>query len=597
MAEERIQRRLAAVLAADVVGFTRLMEEDEAGTLARLKELRRTVLYPLLKVHRGRVVKLMGDGVLVEFASAVDAVASAVELQTHMRLANDDLPEERRIVLRIGVNLGDVIVEGDDLYGDGVNIAARLQALAEPEGIVISAKVHREVERKLPLNFVDAGDLQLKNVSAPIHVFRFVHGAGPRSTWGAGASAPALPIAPAVVLERPAVAVLPFQNMCDDPAQDYFADGVTEDLITALAAWRWFPVIARNSTFVYKGRSVDVTQIGKDLSVRYVLEGSVRRDGDRVRITAQLIEAASAHHIWAQSYDRKIGDVFALQDEITRAIIGALEPQLSRAEQQRALRKPPESLDAWDLSLQALAKIRQGSTRSLVEAESLLVRAVAMDRSSGYAQSLLALARFQGALFGWLDDPKHSLVSTYEAAREAVELDDGDWLAHALLGIATLWSHGDYEEALAQEEIAIALNPSAAMAYHFYGCVLTFDSQPAEALEKLQAVLRLDPRFQLRPTTLADIGLAHFLLGDCEAAVQFCKRAISEQGDHVRAWQRLAAALGCMGKQDEARTAFAQAMKLQPRFARPYVEATYPFRDPAHTELFLDGLRRAGWAP
>jgi adenylate cyclase len=597
MAEERTQRRLAAVMAADVVGYTLLMEADEAGTLARLKELRRTVLRPLLSVHRGRVVKFMGDGVLVEFASAVDAVACAVEMQLLVRSANAELAEERRIQLRIGVNLGDVIVEGDDLFGDGVNVAARLQAMAEPEGVLISAQVHREVERKLPFNFVDAGAHAVKNRSAPVNVYRFVHAGAPPSAGGARAAAPPRLASSVDVLQRPAVAVLPFQNMCEDAAQEYFVDGMTEDLITALSAWRWFPVIARNSTFVYKGKPVDVTQVGRDLGVRYVLEGSVRREGDQVRITAQLIEAASAHHLWAQNYDRRIGDVFALQDEITRAIIGALEPQLSRAEQQRALRKAPENLDAWDLSLQALAKIRQGATRSLLEAESMLVRAVAMDRASSYAQSLLALTRFQGALFGWLDDPNHSLESTYEAAREAVELDDGDWLAHALLGIATLWCHGDYDEAIAQEQTAIALNPSAAMAYHFYGCVLTFNDQPEAALTQLQAVLQLDPRFQLLPTTLADIGLAHFLLGDCVSAVQFCKRAIGVQSDHVRAWQRLAAAFGCMGQLEDARAAFAQALRLQPHFAMPYVQATYPFRNQAHTELFVDGLRRAGWSP
>jgi adenylate cyclase len=596
MAEERVQRRLAAVLAADVVGYTALMEADEAGTLARLKDLRRTILYPLLKVHNGRLVKLLGDGVLVEFASAVDAVACAVEMQTHLGAANDDLPAERRILLRIGVNLGDVIAEGDDIYGDGVNIAARLQTVADPEGVAISAKVHKEVERKLPFNFVDDGEYTLKNLSSPINVFRFVHPSAPPRAARAGSGAAPRAAADAV-LQRPAVAVLPFQNMCGDAEQEYFVDGMTEDLITALAAWRWFPVIARNSTFVYKGRSVDVTQVGKDLNARYVLEGSVRREGGRVRVTAQLIEAATAHHLWAQNYDREIGDVFALQDEITRAIIGALEPQIRRAEQQRALRKPPESLDAWDLSLQALARIRQNTMRSLAEAEELLDRAVAMDRTSSYAQSLLALSRFQRALFGWLDDPKHALLSTYEAAREAVELDDRDWLAHALLGIATLWSHGDYEEAMAQEETAIALNPSAAMAYHFYGCVLTFNDQPAQALTQLQAVLQLDPRFQLLPTTLADIGLVHLLLGDCETAVQFCKRAIGEQKDHVRAWQRLAAAYGCMGRLEEASAAFAQALALQPRFALAYVDATYPFRNRAHAELFIDGLKRAGWAP
>lgn len=587
-------------MAADVVGYTRLMEADEAGTMARLKELRQTVLRPMLAMHHGRVVKFMGDGVLVEFASAVNAVACAVEMQEQTAFQNSDQPEDRRILLRIGINLGDLMVDGDDLYGDGVNIAARLQVLADPGGVLISAKVHKEVERKLPIRFVDDGEYALKNLAAPVHVFRFSPGAAAATANPAPTPSPAKTLGRAqteAVLQRPAVAVLPFTNMSGDPSQEYFADGVTEDLITALAAWRWFPVIARNSTFVYKGRSVDVAQVGRDLNARYVIEGSVRRAGDHVRVTVQLIESASAHHIWAQNYDRKIGDVFALQDEITRAIMGTIEPQLARAEQQRALRKAPENLDAWDLSLQALASIRRGTEAALKDADGMLVRAVAMDQSSSYAQSLLALARFHRALFGWLDDPTHALASTYEAARQAVALDDSDWLAHALLGIATLWTHGAYESATAEEETAISLNPSAAMAYHFYGCVLTFDDKPADALTNLHAVLQLDPRFQLLPTTLADIGLANFLLGDCETAVQFCRRAIGEQRDHVRAWQRLAAALGCMGQLDEARAAFDQVRRLHPRFGLSYLRTTYPFRNDDHHRLLVDGLERAGWEP
>jgi tetratricopeptide (TPR) repeat protein len=299
--------------------------------------------------------------------------------------------------------------------------------------------------------------------------------------------------------------------------------------------------------------------------------------------------------LWAQAYDRQIGDVFALQDEITHAIIGAIEPQLTRSEQQRALRKAPENLDAWDLSLQALANIRKGTTKALAEADLLLSRAVAMDRSSSYAQSLLALTRFQGALVGWTSDPKGSLMSTYEAAYEAVELDDADWLAHALLGIATLWSYALYDKAMLEEETAITLNPSAAMAYHFFGCVLTFNDQPAAAIAKLQAVLQLDPRFQFLPSTLADLGLAHFLLDDGEAAVRFCERALGEQREYVRAWQRLAAALGRLGRLDDAKAALGQVMRLQPSFARSYVHATYPFRNPMHVQMFENGLKQAGW--
>jgi tetratricopeptide (TPR) repeat protein len=321
----------------------------------------------------------------------------------------------------------------------------------------------------------------------------------------------------------------------------------------------------------------------------------VRRAGDRVRITAQLVEAASGHQVWAQTYDREIGDVFALQDEITRSIVGALEPQLNRVEQQRAARKPPHNLDAWDLSLQALSRIRRGTVQSIAEAVGLLERAVEMDCNSSYAQSMLALARFQGALSGWGANPGKVFLSTHEAASEAVALDDCDWQAHALLGISSLWCHGAYEKAIAEEEMAIALNPSAAMAFHFSGCVVTFNGDPAAALPKLDAVLQLDPRFQLLPTTLADIGLAHFLLGDHREAIRFYERAIGEQRDHVRAWQRLAACLGAMGRTDEAAAAMATVKRLQPWFNADYIRATYPFRNPQHAALFGEGLKRAGW--
>jgi adenylate cyclase len=591
MTENQVKRRLAAVLSADVVGYSRLMEKDELGTLNALRERRTRILEPQVKKHSGRVVKVMGDGVLVEFASAVHAVACAVELQKEMAAANANLPGDRCILLRVGINLGDLIIEGSDLYGDSVNIAARLQTLAEPGGIVISAKVHKEVERNLPLTYVDIGERSVKNISAPVHALSVRHG----EEHEAGQRA-ASQFSPESVLSKPAVAVLPFVNLSGDPAQDYFADGVTEDLITALSAWRCFPVIAGNSTFAYKGKAVPVGKVGAELGVRYVLEGSVRRAGDRVRITAQLIEASTAHHLWGQNFDREIGDVFALQDEITRAIVGSIEPQLTRVEQQRALRKHPDSLDAWDLSLQALARIRRGTTRAFADANQLLERAVVLDRSSSYAQSLLALTRFQTALSGWAADPAGSLMSTYEAAREAVELDDCDWLGHALLGIATLWTRRAYDLAASEEEAAITLNPSAAMAYHFFGCVMVFDGQPEAALPRLHAVPKLDPRFELLPTTFADTGLAHFLVGDLEKAVQSCERAIGEQPGHVRAWQRKATALGIWGKIDEAKAAFTQVLKLQPSFSRSYLETTYPFRNPAHFGMLEEGLRRAGWS-
>ena len=457
------------------------------------------------------------------------------------------------------------------------------------------------IERVWPNLVIEENNLQvqvsaLRKILGP-ETIATIPGRGYRFTVALKSSEPeTFPPSPAdQILERPAVAILPFRNMSGDAAQDYFADGITEDLITALSAWRWFPVIARNSTFAYKGRTGNVTQIGKELGARYVVEGRVQRAGDRVRIGAQLIDAGTGLELWAQTYDRLYGDVFELQDEITRAIVGAIEPQITHAEQRRAARKRPENLDGWDLSLQALAQIRKGSPTALARADQLLDRAVTMDAGSAYAQSLRALTRFQGALAGWTADPASSLASTYDAARAAVALDDCDWLAHALLGIATLWKRRDYEGAAAEEEMAIALNPSAAIAHHFHGCVLIFDGRPAAAIPHLRAVVQLDPRFPFLSVTLADIGLAHLLLGEFDEAVRMCERALAEREENVRAWQRLAAALGWLGQTEKAQAALARVFQLLPEFGSGYVDATYPFRDPAHATILGDGLRRAGW--
>jgi len=558
---------------------------DDSATLAGLKAHRRELIDPKIAEHGGRIVKTTGDGLLLEFFSVVDAVRCAVDVQRGMAERNTGVLSEKRIELRIGINVGDIISDGEDIFGDGVNVAARLQELAQPGGIVVSNTVVIYARNKVPQGFVALGERQLKNIDEAVAIYNVcLDDPGPNAA------------ASERVLVRAAVAILPFRNMSGDPAQEYFADGITEDLITALSAWRWFPVIARNSTFAFKARAVDVTQIGKTLGARYVVEGSVQRAGDRVRIGAQLIDASSAVHLWAQSYDRRLGDVFDLQDEITHAIVGAVEPQLTRAEQQRAMRKRPENLDSWDLSLQALAHIRRGTPRALAAANELLIRAVDMSPTSSYAQSLLALTRFQGALVGWTDDPAGMLASTYEGAETAVALDDCDWLAHALLGIATLWKMRDYDKATTEEETAIALNPSAAIAYHFFGCVLTFDSRPAEAIRKLRAVIQLDPRFQFLAVTLADIGLAHLLIGEFEEAVRLCEQSIAERREHVRAWQRLAAALGHLGRVPAAEAALVKVFELQPDFGTAYVNATYPFRDPAHSATLYEGLRKAGWS-
>jgi adenylate cyclase len=582
-------RRLAAIIATDVVNYSRHMAEDEASTLTALRAVRAEIIDPALATYGGRLVKLMGDGALIEFGSAVLAVECAAAIQRAMVKRNAAQSGARHLQLRIGINVGDIVIERDaqgseDIYGDGVNIATRLQEIAHPGGIAVSNTVVDHVRAKVALGFDPLGAPRLKNIDRHVRVFAIRLD---------DKAFPAVPQEP--VLERPAVAILPFRNLSGDAAQEYFADGITEDLITALSAWRWFPVIARNSTFAFKGRTGDVTEIGKALGARYIVGGCVQRAGERLRIGVQLVDAGTGLNLWAQNYDRRFGDVFEIQDEITRAIVGAIEPQLTRAEEQRAARQRPENLDSWDLSLQALAQIRKGSPTALALADQFLDHAVAMDPHSSYAQSLRALTRFHGALIGWSADPAGSLASTYVAAQAAVALDDCDWLAHALLGIATLWNRRDYETAKREEEMAIALNPSAALAYNFQGCVLTFDSRPAAAIPPMRAVLQLDPRFPLMSGTLADIGLCHLLLGDFDEAVQWCERAIAEREENVRAWQRLAAALGQSGRTEAAQAALARVFQLLPEFSSRYLEMTYPFRDSAHTVILREGLRKAGW--
>jgi len=599
--EVLMERRLAAILAADVVSYTRLMERHEADVFTRLRAHRKDLFEPQIATHRGRIFKLMGDGLLAEFASVVDAVECAVVLQRKMAERETDSPEDRRIRVRIGVNLGDVIVDGDDRLGEGVNIAARLQQLADPGGVAISAAVHTHVRNKVDVAFESLGEQRLKNLNEAVSVFRVLYDGVPAVE--ASANVPvvadgAMPMTPPeAILRRPAVVILPFLNLSGDAAQEYFVDGMTEDMIGALAHWRWFPVIARNSAFAYKGRAVDVTQVGRELNARYVLEGSLRRAGDRVRINAQLIDASNGHHLWAQTYDRRVGDIFDLQDEITRAIVVAIEPQIAQAEQRRAARKRPDRLDAWDMSLQALARIRQGNPSALVEAKRLLGQATALDASSSYAQSLLALAEFQSALAGWTRDPVAMLGETFKAAEKAVALDEGDWLAHALLGIATLWVRRAYDRAIQEEELALSLNPSASIAYHFLACALTFDGQAAAAVPKLAAILDIDPRFAFLSATLSDLGLAKLLTGEPEAALNFLDRSLAEQPNNVRAWQRKIVALAHLRRLEDAKKALTGLLALQPNFSAAYLAATYPFRDSADAKIFAEGLYKAGWRP
>lgn len=403
-------------------------------------------------------------------------------------------------------------------------------------------------------------------------------------------------VAPATMLNRPAIAVLPFENMSGDPEQDYFADGMTDDIITALSQWRWFPVIARASTFAYKGRVADVLATGRELGARYVVQGSVRRAGERLRITAQLVDALGGHQLWAERYDRSIGDVFALQDELTAAIVTQVAPELARVEGQRAERKAPGDLNIWDLNLRALALIHQGTAEAFREARSVLERSLGLNPSGSHTHALVAYANYHEALLVWLGNVEDTSGRVLRAAQTAVQLDERNWLAHALHGISVLWHRRDYDTAAQAEQQALVLNPSAALAHQFQGCVLTFAGEPRQALVHLEAALRLNPQGGATTLLRADMALAHLMLGQYQEAVATARQAVGQFGGDVRALQRLAAALGHLGRQTEAAEALEELQRRQGNLSRRYIEATYPFRDPAHLDALVEGLTRAGWS-
>jgi adenylate cyclase len=482
MADERAQRRLAAIMAADVVGYSRLMQADEAGTLARLKNRRSEILKPAVERHRGRIVKFMGDGVLVEFASAVDAVECAVQLQQGMESANAGMPEDRRIRLRIGINLGDVIVEGGDLYGDGVNIASRIEALADSGSAVVSRTVYNHVRGKVNLGFDDLGEQQLKNIAEPVRVYRIQLGVE------SAAAAPVLPLP-----DKPSIAVLPFQNLSGNPEQEYFADGIVEDIITALSRVRWFFVIARNSSFIYKGRTVDVKQVARDLGVRYVLEGSVRKAGGRVRITGQLIQAETGQHIWADRFDGEVADVFDLQDQVTTSVVAAIEPSLRQAEIDRASRKPTERLDAYDWYLRALPHFYALTREGVDEAVVLLNRAIAIDPHFALAKALASRCYAWRNPQGWAVAPEEEKATAVRLGREAL-LDGGDDPTVLWMVGFSLWQlRVDPERAVELWDRSLALNANCPQALTLRGWALATAGQSDEAVPSLLQALRLSP--------------------------------------------------------------------------------------------------------
>jgi adenylate cyclase len=582
MSEARVERRLAAILAVDVAGYSRLMGEDEEGTFAALRAVRQELGDPKIAEHRGRIVNTTGDGLLAEFASVVDAVRCAVEVQRKMIARNAAAPAERRIEFRMGINLGDIIIEDGDIFGDGVNIAARLEALAELGGICLSAAAHEQVRDRLDLAFDDLGEQQVKNITRPVRTYRVVLGASPRAALPVGAALP-LP-------DKPSLAVLPFQNITGDAEQEYFVDGMVEEITTAIARLPWLFVIARNSAFTYKGRAVDVKQVAQQLGVRYVLEGSVRKAGNRVRITGQLIDTTTGAHIWADRFDGALDDIFDLQDQVASSVAGAIEPKLRQSEIERASRKPTASLTAYDLYLRALAQCYRFTDESLGEAILLARRALAIDPSYAPAAALVARCRVIQRAQGWGALSDQDIAEACRLARQALaaDRDDAETIWHAAW---TLFHFaGEAAMAAAALDRALALNPNAAHAWLGRGHIHAFRNQPEAAIKAVERARRLSPFDPLAYRCALAIGIAHLAARRFEQAIEWADRALHDQPRNFSVMRLKVAALAHL----EAHAELSRLLAIDPKPTIAGFREFAHFMAPEVRELYVTGLRLAG---
>jgi adenylate cyclase len=596
-------RRLTTILAADVVGYSRLMAADESGTLARLRAHRTDLIEPKAAEYGGRVVKLMGDGTLMEFASVVDAVRFAVDVQRAVAARNADAPEDRRITYRIGINIGDVIIEGEDIYGDGVNIAARLEGLAEPGGICVSGTVYDHVKGKVDTTFEDLGAQQVKNIPEPVPTYRVrPDAAKPRETAEADETQPVGEAREAegigidlALPDNPSIAVLPFANMSADPEQEFFSDGISEDIITALSKIGSLLVVARNSTFTYKGQAVDVKQVSREQGVRYVLEGSVRKAGNRVRVTAQLIDATTGHHLWAERYDRDLEDIFTVQDEITREVVVALEVRLSAGEQARVWSSGTKNLEAWECVRLGAEQFNAISPESNLEARRLFERAVDLDPNYAVAWVMLGNTYFHQADVGTGSGAKEQrdamLDTALECAQKALELDPSCADAYAMLGLCHL-TKGEHDEAIAMSEKAVALAPNHAEIIALSAVNQAKSGRPERAFDLIRKAMRLCPVYP--SWYIWVLGTACRQLSRNESAIGAFEEAIKRSPDHLAPYVGLASTLGELGRQEDAKTALSEILKLDPDFSiKTYMEGL-SYRDPAELARFEDGLRKAG---
>ena len=594
------QRKLVVVLAADVVGYSRLMGRDESGTLARLREHRRRRLEPTLARYGGRLVKLTGDGALVEFASAVDALSAAIEFQQAVNEVDPECPEAERIVFRIGLHLGDMIVEEDDLYGDGVNIAARLETEAPAGGILVSRTVHEAVTGRLKATFADLGNLTLKNIERPVQAFSV---RWEPSDWRRPSSPAAEPsyeqrqpssVEQLALPDKPSIAVLPFQNFSVDPEQEYFADGIVEDIITALSRFKLLFVIARNSSFAYKGRSPDIRQVGRELGVRYVLEGSVRKAASKVRITSQLINSENGAHIWADRLDGALENIFELQDQVTENVVGAIAPQLERAEIERAKQKPTDSLDAYDHYLRGMANLHRGTRESIDEALAQFNRARQVDPNFASAHATAAWCHFWRKVNGWMTDRPREIAEGARLARQAVELGGDDAVALTRGGHALAHLANDVDGGIALIDKALVLNSNFASAWFLGGFLRAWNGEPDGAIEHFKRAMRLSPLDPEMYRMQAGMAAAHLFAGRFDAASSWAEKSFRHLPSFLMVVGVIAASHALAGHQDEAQRAIRHLRQLDPTLRISNLGDWLPIRRPEDLALFGDGLRRAG---
>jgi len=577
----RPSRRLAAILAADIAGYSTLMGADEARTVQDLKGHQAVVL-PMIGQFGGRIIDTAGDGILAEFNSVSNAVECAVAIQDTMRARNVETDAHRKMQYRIGINLGDVIYDDSRIYGDGINVAARLESLAKPGGICISSKVYEDVRGKIDLSYDDIGEQQLKNIAQLVRCYQ-VSGIKRTTSLLGDAKALALP-------DKPSIAVLPFTNLSGDPDQEYFGDGIAEDILTDLAKLRWLFVIARNSSFTFRGKVVDVRNVSRELGVRYVLEGSVRRVGNRIRVTGQLIDATTGAHVWASRFDRDVADIFAVQDEITIAIAAAIAPAIIDAEQQRALRKSAERLDAWEAYHRGMWHFSRGSDNFTI-ARDFFQKSINLDPNFATAYAALAASIMLTAYIFHASDLLEAGRTGERLARRAIALGPGEAIAHARLG-HSLFYQGDLEGCIAKCDEALTFDANCAAAYGLKGTALIFSGRLEEGRASNQIGLRLDPLDPNRASRFAEFAISHYFERNYEEAIKICRQAIRQYPNHLASYRFLLASLGQLGKHAECEA----LMEIAPAGYDHYARHRPPWFGLQDFEHMLEGLRKAGWS-